>query len=75
MSKELIVHSSQHETRLAILEEDQLVELHVENESQHALAGKSGLPLPLMSYGGSNLLATFMLLGLVNNVRLRRFTN
>jgi len=39
VSKELIVHSSQHETRLAILEEDQLVELHVENESQHALAG------------------------------------
>ena len=39
MSKELIVHSSRHETRLAILEDDQLVELHVENESQHALAG------------------------------------
>ena len=39
MSKELIVHSSQHETRLAILEDDQLVELHIENESQHALAG------------------------------------
>ena len=39
MSKELIVQSSPHETRLAILEEDQLVELHVENESQHALAG------------------------------------
>ena len=35
----------------------------------------TGMPLPLMSYGGSNTLATFMLLGLVNNVRLRRFTN
>ena len=39
MSKELIVHTSPHETRLAILEDDQLVELHVEGESQHALAG------------------------------------
>ena len=35
----------------------------------------TGLPLPLMSYGGSNALTTFLLLGLVNNVRLRRFTN
>jgi rod shape determining protein RodA len=35
----------------------------------------TGIPLPLMSYGGSNTLTTFMFLGLVNNVRLRRFTN
>lgn len=35
----------------------------------------TGIPLPLMSYGGSNTLAFLMLLGLVNNVRLRRFTN
>ena len=35
----------------------------------------TGIPLPLMSYGGSNTITTFMLLGLVNNVRLRRFTN
>ena len=35
----------------------------------------TGLPLPLMSYGGSNALTTFFLFGLVNNVRLRRFTN
>lgn len=35
----------------------------------------TGIPLPLMSYGGSNTLTTFMLLGLVNNVRLRRYTN
>ena len=35
----------------------------------------TGIPLPLMSYGGSSTLTTFLLLGLVNNVRLRRFTN
>lgn len=35
----------------------------------------TGIPLPLMSYGGSNILTTFMMLGLVNNVRLRRFVN
>jgi len=35
----------------------------------------TGIPLPLMSYGGSNILAIFLLLGLVNNVRLRRFVN
>jgi rod shape determining protein RodA len=32
----------------------------------------TGIPLPLMSAGGSNLLSVFMMLGLVNNVRLRR---
>jgi rod shape determining protein RodA len=35
----------------------------------------TGIPLPLMSYGGSNILATFLMLGLVNNVRVRRFVN
>ena len=35
----------------------------------------TGSPLPLMSYGGSNILAVFLMLGLVNNVRLRRFVN
>jgi rod shape determining protein RodA len=35
----------------------------------------TGIPLPLMSYGGSNLLTVFVMLGLVNNIRLRRFTN
>ncbi len=35
----------------------------------------TGIPLPLMSYGGSNILAMFLMLGLVNNVRLRRFVN
>jgi rod shape determining protein RodA len=33
----------------------------------------TGIPLPLMSSGGSNTLSTFLMLGLVNNVRLRRF--
>jgi rod shape determining protein RodA len=35
----------------------------------------TGIPLPLMSYGGSSILTTFLMLGLVNNVRLRRFVN
>jgi rod shape determining protein RodA len=35
----------------------------------------TGIPLPLMSYGGSNIWSSFMMLGLVNNVRLRRFVN
>ena len=35
----------------------------------------TGIPLPLMSSGGSSTLSIFMMLGLVNNVRLRRFVN
>ena len=35
----------------------------------------TGIPLPLMSAGGSNILSMFLMLGLVNNVRLRRFIN
>ena len=35
----------------------------------------TGIPLPLMSFGGSNILSMFLMLGLVNNVRLRRFVN
>jgi rod shape determining protein RodA len=34
-----------------------------------------GYPLPLMSYGGSSLVATLALFGLILNVRMRRFTN
>jgi rod shape determining protein RodA len=33
----------------------------------------TGIPLPLMSYGGSALIATFAALGLVLNVGMRRF--
>ncbi|MEJ7606991.1 MAG: FtsW/RodA/SpoVE family cell cycle protein [Bryobacteraceae bacterium] len=35
----------------------------------------TGIPLPLMSAGGSNTMSIFIMLGLVNNVRLRRFVN
>lgn len=34
-----------------------------------------GIPLPLLSYGGSSLLANFLGVGLVLNVRMRRFAN
>jgi rod shape determining protein RodA len=34
----------------------------------------TGIPLPLMSYGGSSTLATFAGIGLVLNVHMRRFT-
>ena len=35
----------------------------------------TGLPFPLMSYGGSNLLTAAVMLGIVNSVRIRRFVN
>jgi rod shape determining protein RodA len=35
----------------------------------------TGIPLPLMSYGGSSVLFMFLALGIVNNVRMRRFVN
>jgi len=34
----------------------------------------TGIPLPLMSYGGSSLIATFACLALVANVHARRFS-
>jgi rod shape determining protein RodA len=34
-----------------------------------------GIPLPLISYGGSSLVSTLLSLGLVQNVRMRRFVN
>jgi rod shape determining protein RodA len=35
----------------------------------------TGIPLPFMSAGGSSVWSSFLALGLVNNVRLRRFVN
>lgn len=35
----------------------------------------TGIPLPLVSSGGSSILSTFMALGLVQNVRMRRYAN
>ena len=35
----------------------------------------TGIPLPLMSSGGSNTWSVFLMLGLVNSVRMHRFVN
>lgn len=35
----------------------------------------TGVPLPLLSYGGSSMLSNFIAIGLVLNVRMRRFAN
>ncbi len=35
----------------------------------------TGIPLPLMSYGGSSVLFAFLSLGVAMNVRMRRFVN
>lgn len=35
----------------------------------------TGIPLPLMSYGGSSVMFTFLALGMVMNIRMRRFVN
>ena len=39
------------------------------------MAPVKGLTLPLMSYGGSSMIATLAGFGLILNVRMRRFTN
>src|ERR1700727_2287250 len=35
----------------------------------------TGIPLPLLSYGGSSVLFTFLSLGIVMNIRMRRFVH
>src|SRR6266576_2977617 len=39
MSKELVVSSNRHETRVAILEDDQVVEVYHQRENEYSLAG------------------------------------
>src|SRR5271155_1604756 len=39
MSKEICISSTPHETRLAILENDQLTEVYYERENEYTLAG------------------------------------
>src|ERR671933_1205598 len=39
MSKELVISANRHETRLAILEDDQVVEIFHERENEYSLAG------------------------------------
>lgn len=35
----------------------------------------TGIPLPLMSYGGSSVIFTFLAMGIVMNIRMKRFVN
>src|SRR3974390_663242 len=39
MAKEICISSTSHETRLAILEDDQLAEIYYERENEYTLAG------------------------------------
>src|SRR4051794_13900877 len=39
MSKELVISSNRHETRVAILEDDQLVEIYFQRANEYSLAG------------------------------------
>src|SRR5690242_15678766 len=39
MNKELVVSSTPHETKVAILEDDQVVEVYFEREHEYSLAG------------------------------------
>src|SRR5215213_5410629 len=39
MSKELVISANRHETRVAVLEDDQLVEIYHQREHEYSLAG------------------------------------
>ena len=39
MNKEMIISSNDHETRVAILEDDQVVEVFIERERQRGVVG------------------------------------
>src|SRR5580700_11436524 len=39
MSKEMVISSNRHETRVALLEDDQLVEVHFQRAHEYSLAG------------------------------------
>src|SRR4051812_14216202 len=39
MSKELVISSNRHETRVALLEDDQVVEVYHQRENEYSLAG------------------------------------
>src|SRR5437870_2629212 len=39
MSKELVISSNRHETRVALLEDDQLVEVYFQRANEYSLAG------------------------------------
>src|SRR5438477_12297178 len=39
MSKELVISSNRHETKVAILEDDQLVEIYFQRSNEYSLAG------------------------------------
>ena len=39
MSKELVISANRHETRVAVIEEDQVVEVYHQRENEYSLAG------------------------------------
>src|SRR5215467_15558963 len=39
MSKELVISANRHETRVAVMEDDQVVEIYHQRENEYSLAG------------------------------------